>query len=66
MSIKERRAALGWNRAELARRCGLDKRVMQLVELGQWTEDDALQRAETVLSRAEGGDLTVELPPPTS
>ena len=66
MSIKERRKGLGWNLAELARRCGLDRSVMQLVELGQWTEADALERVETVLSRAEAGDLSVELPPPAA
>jgi transcriptional regulator with XRE-family HTH domain len=63
MDIKERRKALGWDRAELARRAGIDRSVMQLVELGQWTEEEALQRVEEVLRRAEGGELDVVLPP---
>jgi transcriptional regulator with XRE-family HTH domain len=63
MDLKERRKALGWDRAELARRAGLDRSVMQLVELGQWTEEDALQRVEEVLRRAEAGELDVVLPP---
>lgn len=62
--IKTRRKALGWDRAELARRAGLDRSVMQLVELGQWSEEDALQRVETVLSRAEAGEVDIVLPPP--
>lgn len=63
MGLKERRAALGWDRAELARRTGLDKRVVQLVELGQWTEPDALARVEEALWRAEAGESDVVLPP---
>jgi len=63
MSVKERRKALGWNRAELAARTVLDKRVVQLIELGQWSEDGALGRVEYVLSAAENGELDVQLPP---
>ena len=62
MGIKERRTALAWNRAELARRTGLDRSVLQLVELGQWTEEDALKRVEEVLTRAEAGEADVVLP----
>ena len=65
MGIKERRAALGWDRAELAKRTRLHKSVVQLVEPGQWTEEDALQRVETALSRAEAGETDVLLPPLT-
>ena len=63
MSVKERRKALGWNRTELAARTVLDKRVVQLIELGQWSEDGALGRVEYVLSAAENGDVAVQLPP---
>lgn len=62
-SIKERRKALGWNRAELAQRAAIDRRVVQLVELGQWSEEGALGRVEFVLKAAEAGDLDVQLPP---
>lgn len=62
-SIKERRKALGWSRADLAARAALDKRVVQLVELGQWSEEGALGRVEYVLKAAEAGDTDVQLPP---
>lgn len=64
MSVKDRRKALGWDRTELARRAGVDKAALQLVELGQWTEPDALRRVDEVLARAEAGELDVVLPPP--
>ena len=61
MSIKARRKALGWDRRELAERAGLDPHVVQLAELEQWTEPDALGRLEYVLKSAEDGDLDVRL-----
>lgn len=65
MSIKERRKALGWNRAELADRAGIDRSSMQLIELGQWEVEESLQRVGEVLDRAEAGETDVRLPPPT-
>jgi len=62
-SIKDRRKALGWNRAELARRCAIDKAAVQLIELGQWAEEDAIGRVGEVLRRAESGEIHVQLPP---
>lgn len=64
MSVKDRRKALGWDRAELARRAGVDRSALQLVELGQWTEEDALQRVDEVLRRTEAGEVDVVLAPP--
>jgi predicted transcriptional regulator len=61
--VKARRKALGWTRADLARRTALDKHIIQLVELGQWSEADALGRVQYVLGCAENGDLDVALPP---
>ncbi len=61
LQTKARRKALGWNRAELAHRAGLDPRVVQLVELQQWEEPDALRRVAEVLDRAEAGELDVHL-----
>ena len=61
MSIKGRRKALGWDRRELAERAGLDPHVVQLAELEQWAEPDALGRLEYVLKCAEDGDLDVRL-----
>lgn len=66
MSVKDRRKALGWARAELADRAGVDRSAMQLVELGQWTESDALRRVEEVLSRAEAGEADVRLERPVA
>ena len=60
---KTRRKALGWSRRDLAERTALDKRIIQLVELGQWTESEAVGRIEYVLSAGEAGDLEVRLPP---
>jgi transcriptional regulator with XRE-family HTH domain len=64
MSIKERRKALGWNRAELAARAQVDRSAMQLIELGEWSEGDAIRRVAEVLARAEAGERDVQLPPP--
>jgi ribosome-binding protein aMBF1 (putative translation factor) len=61
--IKARRKALGWDRAELAKRAALDKHVVQLIEMGQWSEEDALGRVQYVLGSAESGDLDVQLEP---
>lgn len=63
--IKERRKALGWNRAELAKRAALDKHVVQLIEMGQWSEEDALGRVQYVLRSAEAGQLDIQLDPVT-
>ncbi len=64
MSIKERRKALGWNRTTLAQRAQVDRSAMQLMELGEWSESDALARVEEVLQRAEAGEVDVQLDPP--
>jgi transcriptional regulator with XRE-family HTH domain len=64
VSIKERRKALGWNRATLAGRAQVDRSAMQLIELGEWTEGEALERVEEVLRRAEAGEVDVQLAPP--
>lgn len=61
--IKARRKALGWRRAELARRAAIDARLVQLIELGQWTEGEAIGRVKAVLIRAEGGEADVQLDP---
>lgn len=60
-SIKARRRALGWNREELAERAGIDKFVLQQIELGSWTEGEAHIRVETCLERAEAGETDVRL-----
>ena len=62
--VKARRNALGWSRAELARRAGVDRNALQLIELGQWSEVDALTRVARILSLAESGQTDVHLPPP--
>jgi hypothetical protein len=61
--IKERRKALGWNRAELAKRAALDKNIVQLIELDQWSEDGALGRVQYVLRSAEAGYVDIQLEP---
>ncbi|NOY25614.1 MAG: helix-turn-helix transcriptional regulator [Oligoflexia bacterium] len=59
--VKIRRKSLGWSRAELAHRAGIDPRVVQLIELSQWTESGALTRVGQVLARAESGETDVHL-----
>lgn len=61
--VKRRRRTLGWTRADLSTRAALDPRIVQLIELGEWTEGDALGRVRATLLRAENGDLDVQLPP---
>ena len=65
-NVKERRKALGWDRATLAQRTGLNKAVVALIERGQWQEDDALTRVAYVLNQAEAGNLEIQLPPPSA
>lgn len=59
--IKDRRKAIGWSRADLADRAGIDSRLVQLLELEQWSEAEALGRVEEVLTRAEAGEADVRL-----
>ena len=65
-NVKERRKALGWDRATLAQRTGLNKSVVALVERGMWEEDDALTRVAYVLNEAERGNMDIQLPPPAA
>ena len=65
MDVKARRKALGWSRAELAGKAGVDRAALALIERDMWSEDDALTRVAHVLSRAEAGDLDVQLAPPS-
>ncbi len=64
MDAKERRKALGWSRAELAQRAGVDPRALQLIERGEWSEEDALRRVAEVLDRTEAGEADVALARP--
>jgi ribosome-binding protein aMBF1 (putative translation factor) len=64
MDIKDRRKAQGWSRAQLAERAALDPRVIQLIELGQWTEPESLGRCDAVLGMAERGEADPHLKPP--
>lgn len=64
MEIKDRRKALGWSRADLAERAGLNTALVAMMERGQWEEEDAWTRVAFVLGRAEEGDVEVRLPPP--
>ncbi len=64
--VKMRRKALGWNRAELADRAGVDRSALALIERDAWSEDDALRRVAEVLWRAEHGELEVRLAHPVA
>lgn len=63
MSIKERRKALGWSRQELASRAGIDRYIVQQLEMGSWNEGEARMRVEVALERAESGESDVQLDP---
>ena len=63
-NVKERRKALGWDRATLADRAGVDKAALALIERGMWSEADALTRVAHVLLQAEAGNLEVRLERP--
>lgn len=64
MNIKERRKALGWSRADLAARSGVNSAAIALIERDQWSEEDALTRVVYILGEAEKGNTTIILPPP--
>ena len=53
---------------DLSQKAGVDRGALQLIERAEWTEEDALRRVEECLSRAEAGELDVQLehpkPPP--
>ena len=51
--IKARRTALGWTRAELAKRAWVDPRTMQLIELGLSEDTESRQRVEAALDAEE-------------
>jgi transcriptional regulator with XRE-family HTH domain len=64
MDLKARRKALGWSRADLAARTGLNSAAIALIEREAWTEEDAITRVHFVLSEAEAGRTEVRLDPP--
>ena len=52
-SIKDRRKALGWDRATLAKMADVDPRTLQLIELGQSLDDESMVRCAEALTQAE-------------
>ena len=63
MNIKDRRKALSLSRQELAERAGIDKSVLQQIELGTWEEGEARIRVEVLLERLEAGEHDARLEP---
>lgn len=56
MDVREARMALGWSRATLADRARVDRRVVQLIELGLSEDEDSIRACEVALVAAtEGG-----------
>ena len=65
MTLKERRKALGWDRAELARRADINRALLAMFERGDSIEaEDERARVEEVLDRAEAGEADVQLRAP--
>ncbi len=62
--VRARRKALGWSRAELADRAGVERSVLALIERRQWSDEEAITRVQRVLAQAEAGNLAYFLPPP--
>lgn len=52
-TIKARRKALGWARADLARAADVDPRTLQLIELDQSLDDESMARCRKALDFAE-------------
>ena len=63
MSIKDRRKALSLSRQELAERAGIEKGVLQQIELETWQEGEARIRVEVLLERLEAGEHDARLEP---
>ena len=63
MSIKDRRKALSLSRQELAERAGIERGVLQQIELGTWEEGEARIRVEVLLERLEAGEHDARLEP---
>ena len=59
--VKARRKALGLSRDQLARSAHVDKRILQLIELGQLSDEDSEDRLERVLSALEAGEEPPDL-----
>lgn len=55
-TVKERRTALGLSRAELGEAAYVDRRILQLLELNQLGEHEAIVRVERALTALENGD----------
>lgn len=53
MTIRERREALGWSRADLSRAAAIDRSVIQLVELGQYSDEETETKLVQTLMAAE-------------
>ncbi len=62
--VKARRKALGWDRAQLAQRAGVDRSALALIERDAWSEEDSLHRVAETLWRAEHGEPDVQLAHP--
>lgn len=53
MDIRSRRTALGWSRKQLSAFAQVDASVVQLIELGQWADDEAIAKVDKALTEAE-------------
>ncbi len=53
MNIRARREALGWSRADLSREAQIDRSVIQLVELGEYHDAEAITKLEQRLTDEE-------------
>ena len=50
-AIAVRRKALGWSRGDVAGRAALDPRIIQLLEMGLWSEGEAIDKVAAMLEQ---------------
>lgn len=53
MTSRERREALGWSRTDLGRASKVDRSVIQLIEIGEYHDDDVVTMLDAALTAEE-------------
>jgi transcriptional regulator with XRE-family HTH domain len=59
--VKARRKALGLSRGKLAELAHVDKRILQLIEIAEFSDEESVSRLERVLEALEAGEPVPDL-----